>query len=686
MRMEKAINYKFGATDATGPGVKSVEQNLQRLGSLAKTYAPIIAGIFSAAGLAKAIDLFTRQEQAVFQLEQRLKSTGGVAGVSSQQLQSMASALQGVTTYGDEAIIEMEGLLLAFTNIRGEIFEQALPAVLDMSTAMGKDLQSSALQLGKALNDPIKGVAALAEAGIRFSISQREQIKALVETGQVAEAQRLILEKLEVRFGGAAKAARQGLGGSLMGLKNSFSDALEKIGSGGTGFIGSIRELEGLITSPQFQKGLEDIASGIAWVGQMAAKAAAGVGTLVDSLPTDDAQRRVRQIVELKAQLLDEQKELPEGGIAGAFFSVRRDQIATTLAALDAEYTMLVKLAAFNAKPEKKTKGGAGAGGGGGLGNLVQMDQKEWDSILSQQELDDAVSAINNFKAALQVRLDESPPLNLGFSGFDITAHMAGRDNGSDDGSIAIAERFAGLQASMMSEEELIRSSYWNRMSITDQAWQAGLVREAEYDATRLQLKQENEYALTEAHRSAEMERYLISTATDRMRLEAAGQGASQLGMVFEASDKLFKGKIKALFIASQVAAAAGAIIHGHQAAMAAVAPPPIGLGPVFGPPLSAVMLAGGYVNAAAIMAQTFSGSGSKGAASSFGGGTGGYGGGTPNSPIVTQPTGGQAQQAPQEIHIRLVGAVSEAYVENELVPLLNAAHGRNVTMTFAKE
>jgi len=30
-----------------------------------------------------------------------------------------------------------------------------------MSTAMGQDLKSSAIQLGKALNDPIQGVAAL---------------------------------------------------------------------------------------------------------------------------------------------------------------------------------------------------------------------------------------------------------------------------------------------------------------------------------------------------------------------------------------------------------------------------------------------------------------------------------------------------------------------------------------------
>jgi hypothetical protein len=263
---------------------------------------------------------------------------------------------------------------------------------------------------------------------------------------------------------------------------------------------------------------------------------------------------------------------------------------------------------------------------------------------------------------------------------------MAGRD---DDISLAAAERFASPQQSLMSETELIQSSHWDRMRIADEARQLGLISEQEHNATRLQLTMENENAITATRKRAELERYYASTETDRLRLSAASAATDHLGTLFEASDKLFKGKHKALFIATRAAAAAGAIIHGHQAAAAAVAPPPLGLGPVFGAALSPVMLASGYASAAAIMAQAFEGGGgsgrSGGGGGSFGGGTGGYGGGTPGSPIITQPAG-STQQGPQEITVRFIGKVTDAWVEDEVIPGLNVAYSRHVRMEFAKE
>jgi hypothetical protein len=219
-------------------------------------------------------------------------------------------------------------------------------------------------------------------------------------------------------------------------------------------------------------------------------------------------------------------------------------------------------------------------------------------------------------------------------------------------------------------------------MRIADEARQLGLISEQEHNATRLQLTMEHEDAITAARKKSELERYYASTETDRLRLSAASAATDHLGTLFEASDKLFKGKHKALFIATRAAAAAGAIIHGHQAAAAAVAPPPLGLGPVFGAALSPVMLASGYASAAAIMAQAFEGGGGGGR---FGGGTGGYGGGTPGSPIITQPAG-STQQGPQEITVRFIGKVTDAWVEDEVIPGLNVAYSRHVRMEFAKE
>jgi hypothetical protein len=184
----------------------------------------LLAGIAVAATIQKIIASTVEAENAIRQLEARLRSTGGVAGVTSQELQSLAKELQAVTTYTADAILGMQGVLLTFQNIRGENVEAATRAVLDLSAALGQDLQSSAAQVGRALNDPLKGITALQKIGVTFSTSQKQLIKSLVDAGNIAAAQGVILKQLSVAYGGAAVAAGNTLGGALQQLKNSFDN------------------------------------------------------------------------------------------------------------------------------------------------------------------------------------------------------------------------------------------------------------------------------------------------------------------------------------------------------------------------------------------------------------------------------------------------------------------------------
>jgi hypothetical protein len=142
-----------------------------------------------------------------------LKSTGGAAHVSAKQVEDLAESLGALSGVDDEVIQRGENLLLTFTNIRNEvgagndIFTQATASILDMSAALDQDMKSSAIQLGKALNDPIRGVTALQRVGVSFSEKQKKVIARLVETGDVLGAQKIILKELQTEFGGAAAAA-----------------------------------------------------------------------------------------------------------------------------------------------------------------------------------------------------------------------------------------------------------------------------------------------------------------------------------------------------------------------------------------------------------------------------------------------------------------------------------------------
>lgn len=217
---------------------------LKHFGDNAHSMAGNIAKGVAAAGIAAAavtagvvafgvssVKSFQESEESLAQLNAVLKSTGGVAGVTADEAVGLADALQKVTKYSDEDVISAQNLLLTFTKIGKDIFPQATKTVLDMSTALGQDTKASAIQLGKALQDPILGITALRRVGVNFSDAQKDVIQGLVDTGKSAEAQKMILAELATEFGGSAEAAGKTFGGRLEILRNQFDEVKERIGA-----------------------------------------------------------------------------------------------------------------------------------------------------------------------------------------------------------------------------------------------------------------------------------------------------------------------------------------------------------------------------------------------------------------------------------------------------------------------
>jgi len=196
------------------------------IGSLKETAMSLASGFALGAVLSRIVTETTDAEFAAAQLNAALKSTKGVAGQSAEALNAYAAALSQVSIFDDDAITGAQSLLLTFTKIQGDTFPKATQAVLNVATAMGTDLKSAAIQVGKALNDPILGVTALARSGIQFSESQKAMIKSLVESNQLMDAQKIILAELETQFGGSAKAARETFGGAIKALNNELGNLL----------------------------------------------------------------------------------------------------------------------------------------------------------------------------------------------------------------------------------------------------------------------------------------------------------------------------------------------------------------------------------------------------------------------------------------------------------------------------
>lgn len=230
------------------------------IGNTVKKGLKLAAVGIAAAGAAaiafgvSSVKSYQESENALAQLNAVLKSTRGIAKVSAKSAISLANSLQKVTRYSDEQVLSAENMLLTFTKISKDVFPDTTKAVLDMSTAMGTDLKSTAIQVGKAMQDPVRGVTALQRVGVRLSDSQKELVKNLVATGKTAEAQKIILKELQTEFGGSAEAAGKTFAGQLDILKNQFDEVKESIGKTIVdAIIPLMSKLAEFVASDQFQ-------------------------------------------------------------------------------------------------------------------------------------------------------------------------------------------------------------------------------------------------------------------------------------------------------------------------------------------------------------------------------------------------------------------------------------------------
>ena len=229
--------YKKGINEAQ-KSTKTFSGNFQKLtkglgGALLKGGA-IGLGITAVTKGLQALSTTVKQSVKIWEdanaqqkkLAQTLKVTGAEVWTTTEDLNAMADAYQKATNYSSNDVTQMQTVLLGFKNISEDTFKSASDAILDMAEVMGMDLVSATQTVGKALDDPINGLGSLSRQGFKFSETEKELIKNLVEAGETAKAQKIILDELNTTYGGAAekgvKASEQ--------LKNNWKSLLQEMG------------------------------------------------------------------------------------------------------------------------------------------------------------------------------------------------------------------------------------------------------------------------------------------------------------------------------------------------------------------------------------------------------------------------------------------------------------------------
>lgn len=273
-----------GLATRAGASAKAMDAMTGSARRLGRAIAVMLGTLAAGLSLRKFIIGTTEADRVQSQLAASIKSTGGAANQSLQSLNAHAAALQKVTKFGDETINAAQGILLSFTKIQGDTFPKATTAVLNVATALQTDLKSAAIQVGKALNDPVLGMTALSRSGITFSETQKKLVKDMVAVGNVVGAQTLILKELEIQFGGSAMAARENLGGALSALKNAFGDLFELTGPGVESLRLAIEALIAAISTQRFAAFITMIGDTLFAALELGVKGATFLATHIDTL------------------------------------------------------------------------------------------------------------------------------------------------------------------------------------------------------------------------------------------------------------------------------------------------------------------------------------------------------------------------------------------------------------------
>ena len=213
----RAIEYVLTLKDQLTSKIKGAEVGMKGLTQATKETQSAFSGLIGMLGIGMAVfkgvewmkggvEKFHAAEMAQAKLNSTIRSMGNSAQLSKKEYDDLASTIASKTLFSKSDVQDAERYMATFSNVKGVIYKDAIPAVMDMAAQFGGDVKENAVRLGKALNDPIQGVTALKRIGVTFTEAQKDQIKALVATGKGLEAQKIILAEVSKESGHVAEA------------------------------------------------------------------------------------------------------------------------------------------------------------------------------------------------------------------------------------------------------------------------------------------------------------------------------------------------------------------------------------------------------------------------------------------------------------------------------------------------
>lgn len=194
-------------------------------------------------------------------LQAVLDATGRSAEISTRQYGRWATELRKATGVSEQEIMDMGAQLSVFGNIGSDILPEILERSVDLSRLWGEALPSSAKKLGRAIEDPLKGMSQLEESGIMLDSQAKKNITTLMKAGKTAEAQRILLDALGQRVGGVASSMMDAIG-PTQNFRTSLAEIKGEIGEDLLNIPGlelAVRAMDAYLDRRKVRKNLSEL-------------------------------------------------------------------------------------------------------------------------------------------------------------------------------------------------------------------------------------------------------------------------------------------------------------------------------------------------------------------------------------------------------------------------------------------
>ena len=204
-----------------GKGIRTIGTNLKTIGA-GLAVGGVALGI---AAIKSGLDSLAEREGVISATNAAIRAQGKDAKVTAGEIRNWSEELERATgaAVDDKAIQASANTLIRFGVLSHDTFQRALRDATDLGAGLKTGPEAGAKLLGKALADPAKAMGALKKAGIVLTDAETKRIKQLIKGNKVQAAQVVLLEAVEKRYKGAAKASA----GPYQRALNLLADASE---------------------------------------------------------------------------------------------------------------------------------------------------------------------------------------------------------------------------------------------------------------------------------------------------------------------------------------------------------------------------------------------------------------------------------------------------------------------------